>query len=175
MSSSCIHTTVYHAPCGDLMLGSYGGKLCLCDWLTERHREFIGRRLTRELQADICEQEDAVISEARSRLDGYFRRECREFDLPLLLVGTDFQKRVWQALQQIPYGTVISYKQLAERVGMPSATHAVANANNRNAISIIIPCHRVIGADGSLTGYGGGLDTKRYLLDLEQNNQVLDI
>jgi O-6-methylguanine DNA methyltransferase len=101
---------------------------------------------------------------AAEQLDQYFAGARRRFDLPLDLPGTPFQQRVWQALSEIPFGETLSYGQLAARIGKPGAARAVGLANNRNPISIIVPCHRVIGADGSLTGYGGGLDRKRWLL-----------
>ena len=93
------------------------------------------------------------------------------FDIPLLFVGTDFQKRVWKLLLKIPYGQTISYGTMAEKLGNPQAIRAVANANGANAISIFAPCHRVIGSNNSLTGYGGGLNAKKYLLQLEQEQQ----
>ena len=105
--------------------------------------------------------------EVIAQLDGYFSGQLRAFDIPLRLHGTPFQKAVWSALREIGYGQTWSYQQLAEKVGRPTATRAVGATNGRNPISIIIPCHRVIGKDGSLTGYGGGLDRKRLLLELE--------
>jgi methylated-DNA-[protein]-cysteine S-methyltransferase len=102
--------------------------------------------------------------EASRQLQAYFAGERREFDLPLAPYGSDFQRRVWSALLEIPYGETISYLELARRLGDPRAVRAVGSANGRNPISIIIPCHRVIGADGSLVGYGGGLERKRWLL-----------
>jgi methylated-DNA-[protein]-cysteine S-methyltransferase len=98
------------------------------------------------------------------QLGEYFAGTRRHFDLPLRLQGTDFQRRVWQALTEIPYGQTWSYGELAKRIDNPSASRAVGLANGRNPISILVPCHRVIGADGSLTGYGGGLERKRWLL-----------
>lgn len=164
-----IYTQTYHAPCGDLLLGEHDGQLCLCDWQVEQHREAIDRRLRRELRAVLAVQPTGLLSEAARQLDEYFRRERRTFDLPLLLVGSDFQRTVWQCLMTIPYGTTVSYGELARRLGCPQAVRAVANANGANAISIIVPCHRVVGTDRSLTGYGGGLPAKRFLLDLESN------
>lgn len=105
---------------------------------------------------------------ANKQLDEYFHRERRDFDIPLLFVGTDFQKKVWNELLNIPYGTSISYAEMSRRLGVPKAVRALANANGANALSVIVPCHRVIGSDGSLTGYGGGLERKRFLLDLEK-------
>jgi len=111
---------------------------------------------------------DPLLDEARSQLQAYFAETLRVFDLPLLLQGTGFQQRVWNELRNIPYGQTVSYGELAGRIGQPKASRAVGLANGRNPISIIVPCHRVIGADGSLTGYGGGLPRKRWLLDHER-------
>jgi methylated-DNA-[protein]-cysteine S-methyltransferase len=104
-------------------------------------------------------------------LKAYFRGELKEFDLPLEMQGTEFQLRVWNELRAIPYGETISYAQLAGRIGNPKAVRAVGLANGSNPIPIIVPCHRVIGSDGSLTGFGGGLATKKKLLELE-NKQL---
>jgi len=108
-----------------------------------------------------------VFAEAAAQLTGYFAGERQAFDLPLAPQGTDFQLRVWQQLRLIPFGTTLSYGQLAQRLGNPNASRAVGLANGNNPLSIVVPCHRVIGANGSLTGFGGGLDTKQKLLDLE--------
>jgi len=104
---------------------------------------------------------------AADQLDAYFAGELTRFDVPLAPRGSEFQQRVWAALQEIPYGRTESYGELAERIGSPGSARAVGLANGKNPIGIIIPCHRVVGADGSLTGYGGGLDRKKQLLDLE--------
>jgi len=155
--------------CGTLILGSFEGKLCLCDWADGRRRVSVDQRLQKCLKADYVEDSSDVIEKARQQLDEYFLSKRREFDIPLLFVGTDFQKIVWNELLKIPYGKTISYGALAQRIDLPNAVRAVANANAVNAISIIAPCHRVIGSNGSLTGYGGGLERKRFLLDLEKN------
>lgn len=110
-----------------------------------------------------------TIARASGQLDEYFARERKAFDIPLLFAGSDFQMKVWQGLMSIPYGTTMSYGRLAAMLGTPTSVRAVANANGANALSIFAPCHRVIGSDGSLTGYGGGIETKRYLLRLESN------
>lgn len=107
-------------------------------------------------------------SRALAQLDDYFEGRLRQFDLDLGIQGTDFQKQVWQQLVKIPYGQTISYGELAKRIGNPKAGRAVGMANGKNPVSIIIPCHRVIGADGSLTGFGGGMDVKQQLLALEK-------
>jgi methylated-DNA-[protein]-cysteine S-methyltransferase len=111
---------------------------------------------------------DAVLAEAQRQLTAYFAGELDEFDLPLAPVGTAFQRRVWHELEQIPYGETASYGEIAVRLGLPpGASRAVGTANGSNPIAIVVPCHRVIGANGTLTGYAGGLHRKRYLLDLE--------
>jgi methylated-DNA-[protein]-cysteine S-methyltransferase len=111
--------------------------------------------------------DNEVLGEARRQLGEYFAGTRRVFDLPLLPRGTAFQRAVWQALAGIDYGTTISYAELARRIGRPGASRAVGAANGRNPLPIVLPCHRVIGADGSLTGFGGGLPTKQFLLELE--------
>ncbi len=109
-----------------------------------------------------------TFAEAVRQLDAYFDGRLRQFDLPLAPKGTAFQQRVWQALLDIPYGETVSYGELARRIGRPSAVRAVGAANGQNPLSIVIPCHRVIGSDGRLVGYGGGLPAKSALLALEQ-------
>ncbi len=112
--------------------------------------------------------EAPLLLKAKNQLDEYFAGKRREFDLPLNAKGTEFQRRCWRALCDIPYGETVTYGEQAVRIGSPKACRAVGMANHRNPISIIVPCHRVIGANGSLTGYGGGLDVKAYLLEHER-------
>ena len=162
----------YDSPCGRLRLGSFEGQLCLCDWIDGWHWQATGNRLKRLLKADFVDESSVIIETTQQQLDEYFRRERRVFDLPMLFVGTAFQKRVWTELLRVPYGATVSYGEMARNIGMPKAVRAVANANGANPISIIAPCHRVIGSDGSLTGYGGGLETKRFLLELESPKQL---
>jgi methylated-DNA-[protein]-cysteine S-methyltransferase len=113
------------------------------------------------------QEADEPFAEVRAQLGDYFAGARTTFDLPLELRGSPFQRQVWRALQEIPYGETISYGELARRIGIPSASRAVGVANGHNPVAVIVPCHRVIGADGSLTGYGGGLERKRVLLELE--------
>lgn len=120
------------------------------------------------LQPNIKLEKTPLLAEAERQLDQYFRGKRKSFELPLFYAGTQFQESVWEALLTIPYGETRSYGAIAQQIGNPKAPRAVGLANNRNPIAIIIPCHRVIGADGSLVGFGGGLDFKRFLLDLEQ-------
>ena len=118
-------------------------------------------------------RDDALFDEARRQLDDYFAGRRKTFDLEIdrdALGGTPFQRQVWRELEKIPYGVTISYGDLAERIENPAAVRAVGLANGRNPISIIVPCHRVIGANGTLTGYGGGLERKRWLLDFESGS-----
>ena len=112
--------------------------------------------------------ETPVIKETYRQLTEYFEGNRKTFDIPLKLEGTDFQKSVWHALMKIPYGKTVSYLEIAETIGNPKASRAVGMANNKNKIPIIIPCHRVIGTNGSLTGYAGGLEIKKKLLELEK-------
>lgn len=167
MEKNVIKIKRYESPCGVLMLGSFGDELCLCDWQVEKHRGHVDRRLKRMLEAEFEEGTSEVIEKAARQLDEFFARQRREFDVPLLFTGTDFQKTVWNELLRIPFGQTISYGEMARRIGMPKAVRAVANANGANSMSIFAPCHRVIGSDRSLTGYGGGLTAKRMLLELE--------
>jgi len=154
-----MHQIEIPSPVGRLLLASNGEALCLVEF--ERPRHPVRR------SGDWHEREDDVLRETRRQLDEYFDGKRRGFDLPLAPRGTGFQQQVWLALRDIPYGETISYAQLARRLDMPTATRAVGAANGRNPLPIVVPCHRVIGADGSLTGFGGGLPTKRYLLQLE--------
>lgn len=163
-----IVVTHYHSPCGTLVLGDCNGRLCMCDWLHGRLHDRTLRRILRHTHARAFAEGDSVILDmARWQLDEYFAGKRRDFDIPLMYAGTEFQARVWDALRQVPYGSDKSYSGLAADIGLLSGVRAVANAIGANAMSVIIPCHRVIGRDGSLTGYAGGLEAKRYLLELE--------
>ena len=150
-----------------MILGSCGDRLCMCDWTAEPHHERVRRRLSRLLGAEFTEGTSAVIEIAVTQLDEYFAGERREFDVPLMFAGTEFHKQVWNELLRIPFSRTTTYGELARRIGHPTAVRAIANAVGSNALSILVPCHRVIGADGTLTGYAGGLTAKRHLLALE--------
>ena len=154
---------VIDSPIGPLTLVTRDGKL------TGLYMDVAGHEPDEAvLGARIVVDDDPVLSVAASQLGAYFAGELTSFDLPLSLEGTGFQRTVWAGLQAIPYGETISYGELARRIGQPSASRAVGLANGRNPVSIVVPCHRVVGSDGSLTGYGGGLPRKQYLLALEQ-------
>jgi methylated-DNA-[protein]-cysteine S-methyltransferase len=133
-------------------------------------RRTVDDRIKKALNAEFVEHDDEILEKTRRQLDEYLQGRRREFDIPVLMVGTDFQKSVWNALMKVPYGDTSTYLQLAKDVDNERAVRAVGNANAANPISIIVPCHRVIGSDGELVGYGGGLSVKRRLLELEQSN-----
>jgi len=154
--------TTIESPVGALLLAGESNAL--------RRVSFENGKRTTPVQPD-WKLDKEPFSEVIRQLQAYFRGELKEFDLPLAMEGTEFQLRVWNALRAIPYGETISYARLAERIGNPKAVRAVGLANGSNPIPIIVPCHRVIGSDGSLTGFGGGLSTKKMLLELE-NKQL---
>ena len=147
----------YNYPIGPLGIAEADGLIC---------GVFFGRKTP----ANFDKAETPLIKKAAAQLSEYFEGRRKKFDLPLDVRGTDFQTAVWKALRKIPFGKTVSYGELAACIGKPRAYRAAGMANNRNPIVIIIPCHRVIGHDGSLTGYGGGLKTKQFLLDLEREH-----
>lgn len=157
-----IHIQHYASPCGTLVLASWRGTLCLCDW-SERKIS----KLEQAFGAKCTEVPTDVLRQAVSELDEYFAGSRTSFTVPLLPIGTDFQCCVWQALTTIPYGATMSYTQIAQQIHRPQSVRAVAQAIGANPLSLFIPCHRVIGADGSLTGYAGGIAAKRLLLHTE--------
>lgn len=156
--------TVLASPVGPLTLVARDGVLCGLYMDLQRHRP---------LEEMFGAPDPAPFTEVISQLEQYFAAQRTDFDVPLTLAGTPFQRSVWAALREIPYGETMSYSQLAERIGRPGAARAVGLANGRNPIGIIVPCHRVVGATGSLTGYGGGLSRKRYLLDFEHRSALM--
>ncbi|WP_294675885.1 methylated-DNA--[protein]-cysteine S-methyltransferase [uncultured Fluviicola sp.] len=165
-----VYLQYFHTPYGELVLGESGGELCLCDWKYRKMRDQVDNRIQTALNAEFKLEETELLNETKSQLNEYFAKERTTFDLPLLFVGSDFQKSVWEKLLTIPYGKTVSYLELSRILGDEKAIRAVATANGANAISIIVPCHRVIGSDGSLTGYAGGLNAKQKLLQLEGMN-----
>lgn len=171
MAKICIQH--YKTGLAELVLGSIDGSLCLCDYRHRRLRQQVDNRLQRYSGAEYVWQDTPVLGQARQQLDDYLAGKRQSFDLPLTLIGTPFQQQVWQALQQIPYGSTASYQDIGQRIGNPNAVRAVGTANGANALAIIIPCHRIIGRQGALVGYGGGLAIKKQLLALEQPNFAL--
>jgi len=156
--------TTLESPVGPLLLAG--------DERALRRVSFENSKRCKALEPD-WKRDNAPFAEVVRQLRAYFHGELKDFDLPLAPEGTEFQLRVWRGLREIPYGETISYGQLARRIGNPRAIRAVGLANGCNPIPIIIPCHRVIGSDGSLTGFGGGLPIKRKLLALESGQMSL--
>lgn len=156
--------TVVESPVGQLLLAGEGGTLHRLSFLT-------GRDLHKMIRPDWT-YDDSLFKRIAQQLKEYFQGVRREFDFGLHISsnGHSFSKLVWEELRNIPYGETCSYRTIAERIGRPKAYRAVGQANHRNPIAIVIPCHRVIGSDGTLTGFGGGLDTKKFLLKLEQSD-----
>jgi len=156
-------------PLGPMIAGATDKGICLLEFSDRRMLETQLKRLTKLLNANFVPGEHSLFSTLNQQLSDYFSGRLQSFDLPLDLPGTEFQKHVWQVLRQIPYAKTRSYQQQAECINNPKAVRAVAKANGDNRIAIVIPCHRVIGKNGSLTGYGGGLWRKQRLLELEQS------
>lgn len=162
-----INIQYYKTTIGELMLGLFEGKLFFLDYRYRKMRTTVDNRIKKGLKAEFVERESDVIAETKKQLDEYLKGERKKFDVPLLMVGTDFQKSVWHALLKVPYGTTLSYLQLAKNINNEKAVRAVASANGANAIGVIIPCHRIIGSNGELVGYAGGLPAKKRLLKIE--------
>jgi len=173
--SNLVYFTYFKTPFGELVLGSFENELCLCDWRYRKQRHLIDSRILQGLQAQFIEFETQIIQVTIQQLDEYFAGNRQVFEIPLLFVGTNFQKSVWQSLMEIPYGQTSTYLSLSKELGNEKAIRAVANANGANAISIIVPCHRIIGSNGSLVGYAGGLNAKKKLLELERSKTSKDI
>ena len=168
-----INIQYYKTKIGELILGSFDGKLCMLDFRYRRMRTTVDNRIKKGIDAEFIEKDDLVLEETRQQLDEYLNGSRKEFDIPLLIVGTDFQKNVWGALMKVPYGATSTYLQLAKDINNEKAVRAVAGANGANSIGLIIPCHRIIGSNGELVGYGGGLPVKKRLLKLEKNDRFL--
>lgn len=176
-------------PIGQLVLGAIGDKLCLCDWKNSKRRRQNDNRMKRMLNVEIVDIESFVaesgsarrtedikgsfhvLERAEHELEEYFAGKRKAFDIPLLMAGTDFQKTVWQALLTILFGMTVSYLDIANQIGNPMGVRAVAQAIGSNPLAIFVPCHRVLGSNGSLTGFAGGLDAKRLLLELEKGQE----
>jgi methylated-DNA-[protein]-cysteine S-methyltransferase len=164
--SSSLYYTSLDSPIGELLL--LGNEHALHGLYMQEGRKPISI-------APSWRRSDAPFATVRKQLKEYFAGELVAFDTPLVMAGSEFEQRVWRALQDIPYGETVSYGEIAGRVGQPSAARAVGLANGRNPIAVIVPCHRVIGANGTLTGYGGGLERKRLLLELEQGQACMQV
>jgi AraC family transcriptional regulator of adaptative response/methylated-DNA-[protein]-cysteine methyltransferase len=174
-AAPCALLTGVETPIGEMVAAATDTHLVLLEFARRRMLDEQLARVRRWLGGELVRGESPVFDVLRRELDEYFRGERREFEVPLHVPGTPFQTRVWDELRRIPHGTTTTYARVAHAVGQPSAVRAVARANGDNRIAIIIPCHRVIGSDGSLTGYGGGLWRKKRLLALEGAAQTLPL
>lgn len=174
-SNRYVITDYFDTPCGEMILGATDDRLCLCDWVKSRHRRTIDNRIQKQLLSRYMQGTSPVIEQAKEQIAEFFDGTRSSFDLDLYLTGTDFQKKVWGFITQIPYGTTTSYSQLTTTVASETDIRAVSNAVGANALSLIIPCHRVIGSRGQLTGYAGGLVAKQYLINLEKTFMAVDI
>ena len=164
--------TVLESPLGPLLAGATDRGINFLEYTDRRMLEHNLKSMRRRFGCGIVPGQHALLEQLHEQLNEYFQGMRKEFTLPLASRGTPFQDKVWQELRLIPYAETISYDELARRIGQPTAQRAVARANGMNSIAILIPCHRVIGKDGSLTGYGGGLWRKRLLLELERTGQL---
>ena len=174
-TKSIINLTRLETPVGPMIACATEEGICLLEFSDRRMLETEFKTLTRTLNATIVQAENKHFAMLRQQLNEYFDGTRKEFTVPLFTPGSEFQQQVWKELQTIPYGSTRSYQQQANAIKKPKAVRAVANANGMNRIAIIIPCHRVIGSDGQLTGYGGGLWRKKWLLEHEQKNKQLKI
>jgi AraC family transcriptional regulator, regulatory protein of adaptative response / methylated-DNA-[protein]-cysteine methyltransferase len=163
-----IRTTKIESPLGELIAGATEEGVCLLEFNDRKRAVTESKDLVKILKQPIEEGENQHLKILRDQLDEYFNGSRKEFTVPLVTPGTEFQQRVWKELLEIPYGSTRSYQEQANALKSPDSVRAVANANGTNRISIVIPCHRVIGSDGRLTGYGGGLKRKKWLLDHER-------
>ncbi len=192
MKKQTVDTIRFETPLGTMLAGATKHGICLLQFTDGKHTDLKIRQLSAVFDVDIAENHDSLqnaenpeniqnrppenphLATLMEQIDQYFAGERRDFDIPLDPIGTEFQKRVWQILRQIPYGGTMSYGRQAELLGSAAAVRAVAAANGKNKISIILPCHRVVGSDGTLTGYAGGLWRKKWLLDFEAGAMPVD-
>jgi O-6-methylguanine DNA methyltransferase len=164
-----ITTTTIDSPAGPLTAGATDHGICLLEFAGPRSKSQTDA-LGRMLDSEVAIGEHPLLDQLRSELADYFAGRLQQFTVPLVILGTPFQKRVWGELRRIPFGTTRSYLDIARAVGAPKGPRAVGRANGQNRIAIVIPCHRVVNHDGALGGYGGGLDRKKSLLDLERQS-----
>jgi AraC family transcriptional regulator of adaptative response/methylated-DNA-[protein]-cysteine methyltransferase len=168
--ATVVHLARIVTPLGPMLAGATNAALCLLEFADRRMLELQVRRIRKYLDAYFLPATNPVIERVSGEIEDYFNGRLRQFKTPLAVPGSAFQQSVWKELQRIPYGRTVSYRDVAVQLGAPNAVRAVARANGDNRIAIIIPCHRVIGSDGALTGYGGGLWRKQRLLELEGRN-----
>ena len=168
-----INIQYYKTKIGELILGSFDNQLCLLDFRYRRMRSTVDKRIKKGLNTDYLEQDNDILTQTKQQISEYLNGNRKVFGIPVLPVGSDFQKQVWNALMNVKYGEIASYLDLAKIINNQKAVRAVASANGANSIGLIIPCHRIIGSNGKLVGYGGGLPVKKRLLKLEKENSKL--
>lgn len=169
-TGNVIHVTYIETGLGTMVAAATDKGICMLEFPDYKHLLLEFKQLVSYFKTTLEERDSPHFHTLQKQMDEYFDGKRKAFDIPLDMVGTDFQKTAWEALLTIPYGTTSSYGELANSLGKSTSARAIANANGKNKIAIIIPCHRIIGADGSLTGYAGGLERKEKLLDLEQQH-----
>lgn len=179
MSAACLNIVSYQSPLGLLWLGSLSvpdetERLCMCDWAIEPHHRRVVKKLVQAFGiTEVHHAATPLLVRAQAEFSEYFAHQRQEFTLPYVSHGSELQELVWRAIDGIAYGTTISYGVLAKQIGRPTSFRAVANACGANPMSVIRPCHRVISSAGTLSGYGGGADNKRRLLEMEGREQRL--
>lgn len=156
------------SPLGKIILLATEKSLCLVEFYNSKYTNNNIEKVKKYFNGEIIEKNNDILNETEKQLNEYFKGERKDFNIPLEMIGTEFQKKIWNILLEIPYGKTISYEEQSIRYRNVKAIRAVANANSKNLIAIIIPCHRVIGKNGKLTGYAGGLDKKKWLLNFEK-------
>ena len=171
-NSTVVNVTRIVTPLGPMLAGATSTALCLLEFADRRMLELQLRRVSKHFDAYFLPASNAILEQATREIDAYFNGALRRFTVALDIPGSTFQQSVWKQLQQIPYGKTVSYRDIAVALGAPLSVRAVARANGDNRIAIMIPCHRVIGSNGDLTGYGGGLWRKRRLLEIERQTIV---
>jgi len=168
-----VNIQYYKTKIGELVLGSFQNRLCMLDFRYRTMRQTVDKRIKTGLEAEFLEKDDKLLQKTRGQIDEFLNGKRKRFDIPILTIGTSFQRLVWKTLMDITYGQTATYLDLAKKVGNKKAVRAVASANGANTIGLIIPCHRIILSNGQLGGYAGGLSAKRKLLNIERQNSVL--
>ncbi len=172
-NKTCLHTAVIPTPIGDMLCAVTDSGVCLLEFVADTIVPSFLPSIEKELQTTAVKTEHIYLTQVQAQLQAYFAGSRKTFTVPIQLIGTDFQKKVWQYLQTIPYGSTNTYLQQANAMQNAAAIRAIASANGKNNIYILIPCHRVMGAGGKLTGFGGGLQRKQYLLHLEIEHTII--
>ena len=164
---NAIHIQYYKTTIGNLILGCFQNRLCMLDFRDRKTRSTVDKRIKQGLNADFIERDHDLLQKTRQQIEQYLSGYRKQFDIPISMVGSDFQKQVWQQLLLLSYGQTASYLTLAKKINNEKAVRALASANGANAIALIIPCHRIIESNGRLGGYSGGLTVKKRLLEIE--------